>query len=149
MAEERLIQAEQKIVYDGLFSIQDINKTLFDFYSQQGYLFFEKLQEENVQENGKTLFFFGEFRKKLNYYADSVISLKLRAKNFKDVEVERDNKFKQLMQKGSLSIQMEAVLSTDLEGRFEVNLLAYLARAFAERFFFHREIDQLSQIVEK
>lgn len=148
MAEERIVQAEQSIDFEGVFSLRDINKTVFDFFTQQGYLFFEKLQEEQVQEKKKTLYFYGDFKKKLNYYAESVISFKLRAKDFRDVTVERD-RHKEMMQKGTIKIKLEAVLSTDLEGRFEVNLFAYLARAFSERFFFRREIDHLMETVDK
>ncbi|MFA6089644.1 MAG: hypothetical protein WC755_07305 [Candidatus Woesearchaeota archaeon] len=148
MAEERLLQGPQEVVFDGIFSIKDINKAVFDFYTQNGYVYFEKFMTETVTEKGKDFSMKGDFKKKLNYYSEAVISYKLKGKNITDVEVLRDNR-KFVYNKGIIRIEIESILKTDLEGRFEVSLFAYLYRAFAERFFFKRDIDVLMEIVTR
>ena len=148
MAEERLLQGPQEVVFDGIFSVKDINKAVFDFYTQNGYIYFEKFMTETVTEKGKDFSMKGDFKKKLNYYSESVISYKLKGKNIVDVEVLRDNR-KFVYNKGVIRVEIESILKTDLEGRFEVSLLAYLYRAFAERFFFKRDIDVLMETVTR
>jgi hypothetical protein len=147
MAEERLVHGPQTITFEGLFSIKDINKTVFDHFTQQGYVFFEKIQTETVTDKGKTFVMKGDFIKKLNYYANSMIPYKISG-NIVDVEIIRDN-HKQSLNKGKVTIEIEGVLKTDLEGRFEVSLMAYLLRVFSEVFFFKRDIDVLSETVSK
>lgn len=147
MAEERLLASPQSVELEGLFSIHDINKAIFDFFTQQGYVFFEKLQTETVTEKGKTFMMKGDFKKKLNYYSESLIPYKIKG-TVVDVEIVRD-KHKQSLNKGKVTLEFEAILVTDLEGRYEVSLMAYLIRVFSEVFFFKRDIDALAEVVMK
>lgn len=134
MAEERLIHTPEIVEFQGIFSLKDINKTVFDFFSRQGYVFYETYQNETVSEKGKSFTLKGDFKKKLNYYAESIIPYKIKGSNITDVEIIRDKR-KVSLNKGNVAVEIEAVLKTDLEGRYEVSLLAYIARAFSERFF--------------
>jgi len=128
--------------------IQFINKTVFDFFTRQGYVFYESYQNETVTEKGKSFTLKGDFKKKLNYYAESVIPYKIKGSNVTDVEIIRDKR-KVSLNKGDVAVEIEAVLRTDLEGRYEVSLLAYITRAFSERFFFKHDIDSLTETVSK
>jgi hypothetical protein len=148
MAEIRLVHTPEIVEYQGIVSIKDINRVVFDFFTQQGYTFYENYQNETVTEKGKSFTLKGDFKKKLNYYAESIIPYKIKGSNVVDVEIMRDKR-KISLNKGDVAVEFEAVLKTDLEGRYEVNLMGYLLRAFSERFFFKRDIDALSQTISK
>lgn len=148
MGEERRVCNVQTVEFDGLFSIKDVTKSMFDFFTDRGYIFNEKLQTTKVSEKGKDYVIKGEFKKELNYYATSLIPFDIKAKGVVDVDVVRD-KHKVSLNKGKISIVIDGCLVTDLEGRYEVSVLMMIFKAFSERFFFKSELDQLKEVVIK
>jgi hypothetical protein len=135
MVEKRPVLEHEQVVYDGLFRYRDVNKLIFDWMSDKGYIPVEKRIHEAVTKSGKHIEQDLEPYKKFNDYAKSVIRIHVTAHNLKEVEVTVDG-HKKKMHQGQLRVTFDSWLETDYESRWETTPVFYVLRSLFEKYVY-------------
>lgn len=144
MGEIRSVPGKESIKYDGLFSLKDLYKLLNQIIDDRGYIPVEASVEESVEKTGKSIEADLEPFKKLTDYAKSVIKIKIRVSDCKEVEVTRDKK-KQKLNKGKILIEFDPYLETDYEHRWETTPYLYVLRTLFEKYVYTPFLSNFSQ----
>lgn len=144
MGEIRSVSGKELIKYEGLFSLKDLYKLLNQIIDDRGYIPVEVSVEESVEKTGKSIEADLEPFKKFTDYAKSVIKIKIRVSDCKEVEVTRDKK-KQKLNKGKILIEVESYLETDYEHRWETTPYLYVLRTLFEKYVYTPFLSNFSQ----
>jgi hypothetical protein len=135
MSEKAMIIEDQKIVYEGPFSVRDLYKTIRELLVEKGYVFFERKIHEAVGSKGKTIEGTFEPFKKFNDYAKGIIRLNLTITDCKEIELKKDGRTVKL-NTGRVHIAIDGILETDYEHRWEKHPILYVVRTLFEKYVF-------------
>ncbi len=135
MVEKRPVLEHEQIVYEGIFSVKELSKTLFGWMSDKGYAPIETRAQESVTKTGKHIELELEPYKKFTDYAKSVIRIHLTGHNITDVEITKDG-HKKKMQKGKVVITFDSWLETDYEHKWESQPAFYVLRSLFEKYVY-------------
>jgi hypothetical protein len=135
MAEVRTIAGSEKIKYSGLFSLKELYALVNEILEDRGYDPIEVSVEETVEKTGKCVEANLEPSKKFTDYAKSIIKIKIRTSDCTEVEVKKGKK-KQKLNKGKLLIEVDPLLETDYEHRWEMSPYLYVFRTLFEKYIY-------------
>jgi hypothetical protein len=135
MVEKRPVIEHEQVVYEGIFSLKGLYKTLNGWMGDKGYAPIEKRAMESVTKAGKHVELELEPYKKFSDYAKSVIRIHFTCHNLADVEVEKDG-HKKKMQKGKVVITFDSWLETDYEHKWETQPAFYVLRSVFEKYVY-------------
>jgi len=135
MPERTSIVTNEKVTYDGLFSLKDVYKLINDWTADKGYVPVETKASESVTKKGKHVELVLEPFKSLTDYAKSAVKIHISALDLTEVEVKKDNKKKKL-NKGKLTVTFNAWLETDIEARWEAQPIFYFIRTVFEKYIY-------------
>lgn len=135
MAEKTTIVEKEAIRYDGIFSVKDLYKLIDDWVNEKGYMPVESFIEETVEKEGKVITVKLEPFKKLTDYAKAVIKIDIMISDCKEVEVKREGKTKKL-NKGNILIEIQSILETDYEHKWEMKPWLYVLRTIFEKYVY-------------
>lgn len=134
MSEVRELE-DVTIGYEGIFNIQELYQVIDEFLRTKGYGKTENVNREVVHESGKDIFIVMSPSKDHTDYVEKMISIVLDIRNAKDVEVTIDGK-KRKMQKAKINIDLQAILKTDWEGKWNDKNAFFLIRAIYDKWIF-------------
>ena len=77
MTESKILVDGKSIKYNGLFRLQEIYALIRRFYRERGYYMIEKVNDEQLLENGKQVLVELDPQKKYNHYAQGRIKTKI------------------------------------------------------------------------
>ncbi|MBW2973417.1 hypothetical protein KY346_03415 [Candidatus Woesearchaeota archaeon] len=135
MSEKTTITGKEQIRYDGLFSVKELYKLIEDWVNSKGYMPVETSIEESVTKEGKVITAKLEPFKKLTDYAKAVIKIDIMISDCKEVEVKRAGK-KQKLNKGTVLIEIQSIMETDYEHRWEMKPWLYVLRTVFEKYIY-------------
>ena len=136
MVEIRSVPGKETIKYEGIFSVKELYKLLGQIIDDKGYVPVETFAEETVEKTGKAIELDMEPFKKMTDYAKSVIKIKIRIADCKDVEIAKGKDKKQKLNKGKISIEIDPYLETDYEHRWEATPYLYVIRTLFEKYIY-------------
>ena len=135
MSEKITVTGKESINYEGLFSVKDLYQLIEDWVNSKGYFPVEVAVEEVVEKEGKVITAKLAPFKKLTDYAKAVINIEIMISDCKEVEVTRAGK-KQKLNKGSVLIEIQSILETDYEHRWEMKPWLYIVRSVFEKYIY-------------
>jgi hypothetical protein len=135
MSEKVTVTGKESINYEGLFSVKDLYQLIEDWVNSKGYFPVEVAVEEVVEKEGKVITAKLEPFKKLTDYAKAIIKIEIMISDCKEVEVTRAGK-KQKLNKGSVLIEIQSILETDYEHRWEMKPWLYVVRSVFEKYIY-------------
>lgn len=141
MAQRKLLISGLKIGYEGLFDVQDFLKLIDDWFKQYGYEKAELTNIERVKNTGKVIDLDLLPTKKITDFVKYEMSLRVRIENLTETTVKKDDqKFK--INKGNVSLEINAFLTTDLENEWESKPMFYFFRALMDKYFNKKYMSQ-------
>lgn len=146
MGELKNLLYRKPLVYEGLFRVDELYRTIMRFLQERGYWNVEMKNEEKVLPNGKDIFIFLMPFKKFNDYAKGEFMIELHLAQVKDRTVELHG-HKQKYQHGQVQIRFSAQMHTDWRSRWEGSGFAFVFRTLMDKFikhdFMHKMEDQV------
>lgn len=134
MAETETIVEDQKITYEGLFSVSDLYRLIDEYFAKLGYDKVEVKNVEVVKPEGKFIEIRLDPYKTMTDYVRYVVSLKIICSEVKEVDVKRDGQSVRL-NSGKVQIVINGYLLTDWEGRWQDKPIYYILRALMNKYF--------------
>jgi hypothetical protein len=135
MSEKVTVTGKETISYEGLFSVKELYALIEDWVNSKGYLPVETSIEEVVEPSGKVITAKLEPFKKLTDYAKAIIKIDIMIADCKEVEITRGDK-KQKLNKGKVIIEIQSILETDYEHRWEMKPWLYVLRTIFEKYIY-------------
>ena len=143
MAERELL-VENKVGYEGLFSVKELYRLIDAFFREKGYDKREIKNSEKVTPEGKFIEVEMMPWKKVTDYAKNEIWMRIIIENLKEVEVEK-NGVKVKLNQGSLKIVFYGYLTTDYENRWEQKPMFFFIRTLFDKFFLKQYVDDFKK----
>jgi len=146
MSEQMPVVQKRVIKYSGLFSAQDLYRTINEWLKDKGYDRREIKNEEHVKQSGKFIDIDMMPFKKMSDYAKSVIRLQIIMRDLKEVEVDIDG-HKVLLNQGEVEIIIDSYLETDYEGRWEQTPFYFFMRTVYDKFLYRNYTQHFENLV--
>ena len=106
MAEKNLILDGLQMHYEGIFSVDELFKTIDKYASEKGYSKVEKRRKEIITPNGKELSIELRPTKTKTEYLKLMIKIRIKIINLKDVIVIRDKR-KEKLNQGNITMILD------------------------------------------
>jgi hypothetical protein len=135
MSEKVAVTGKETITYDGLFSVKELYQFIDDWINTKGYFPVELSIEEVVEKDGKVITAQLAPFKKLTDYAKAIIKINIMISDCKEVEITKADK-KQKLNKGKVIIEIQSLLETDYEHRWEMKPWLYVLRTIFEKYIY-------------
>lgn len=141
MVERKLLVGDLTLEYEGLFDCADLFRLIDDWFKQNGYDKSELKHIEKVREKGKFIDYEIVPFKKVSDYAQQDIDVRVMVNNMVATEITK-NKQKIQLNKGKVTITINAYLVTDILERWESKPLFFFLRVLFDKFVHKRYMDQ-------
>lgn len=141
MSERKVVIDQLKITYEGPFDLNGLYRTFDAWFFEKGYDKKELKNYEQVLPTGKDIVVELMPWKKTTDYFKNEIRVRIRCKNIKNVEIEKEGHTIKINQ-GILIIIMDGYLTSDYEHRWEKKPLLYFLRAIFDKYIFRRYFAQ-------
>ncbi len=148
MVETKLIIDKLTVLYDGIFEVKELYKTLDGWFKDNSYERKERLSSELVRESSKEIELILEPWRGFSDYARTRLVVRAIMKGVKEVEVEKEG-VKMKMQKGKVEIYIDAFIDTDIEGRWETRPLYFFIRTLVDKYIYKFYSDRYEKQVKK
>ncbi|MFT4343859.1 MAG: hypothetical protein ACMXYE_03885 [Candidatus Woesearchaeota archaeon] len=135
MVERSPVINKKKIVYEGLFSVQELYTAIEAFQNHHGYTRKDIVGGEFVKKDGRTINQRFELIKQLSEYATSVLHINIKLFNIKDVHVEKEG-IKRNLNQGKIEFLLDAYFETDFEHRWENKPGFFFIRILFDKYLF-------------
>lgn len=131
--ERKLLVSGLSIEYNGLFDSEDFFKLIEDWFRHNGYQKNEIKHVERVGEKKKFINFEIMPWKEINDYVRYEIYIRVIIKDLTETTVKKGSQqFK--INKGNVSINIDAFLATDIKTTWEARPLMFFLRTMREKF---------------
>ncbi len=148
MAELRFLIEDKKVVYNGLFRIDELYGIIKKNLMNKGYFIVEKVSQEDVLENGKQVVIKLEPFKKLSDYAKAKMRITVFLRGVKDKTITVDG-HKQKYQQGEVQITFFAIHETDYRNKWENSGLQFLFRTLMDKFIRHSQTHHSEEEIKR
>lgn len=135
--ERKLLVSGLNISYEGLFDSSDFFRLIEDWFRQNGYEKKEIKHVERVGEKGKFINFEVMPWKDINDYTRLEIYVRVIINDMVETKIKRKD-FETKINKGKVSISIDAFLATDIRNRMESRPMYFFLRTIFDKFL-HRE----------
>lgn len=127
---ERETIIEKGISYEGIFKVKELISLTKNFGKDKNYSIAEGDHVESVKKTGRNIYLNIAFKKRINDYIEAIISI-----DFEFVKVNDKIVNKKRYQVGKVNINVEGLLRTDYEKRWESKPSFWLLRHLFEKYF--------------
>ena len=134
MAERETLIYNERIIYEGLFSVADLYSLIDEYFEEKGYDKREKKNIERVTKEGKFIEIEMEPWKKLTDYVKSSLRVRMQMHNVRETDIVKDG-VKVKLHQGSVNIVMSCFLITDYEDKWEAKPIFFFLRSLWDKFF--------------
>jgi len=135
MVEREPIVEQQRVTYEGLFSMAELLRLIEDWQATKGYMTVEKKAIESVKEDGKYIeYWFAPF-KKITDYVKFEVWIRILGSGLKEKEVIIDGK-KQMLVEGKIQLVFDSYIETDWENRWETKPIFYFVRTIWDKYVY-------------
>ncbi len=131
--ERKLLISDLRMEYEGLFDSNDFFKLIEDWFKQNGYNKNELKHIERVTDKGKFINLEIMPWKEVNDYTRYEIYLRIVVRDLVEATVKKA-KLQHKINKGKISISIDAFLATDIKHRWESRPLYFFLRTLFEKF---------------
>jgi hypothetical protein len=138
MAEKEMIVAESRVNYEGIFSIDELHKTIYEWLEQKKYDRYDKIHTETVKQDGKYIDIEMVPEKYVTDYLRYHLRIRIYASALKEVLIEQDGR-KKRMNNGKVQIVLDAFIVTDYQGRMDSRPLYQVIRMIYDKYIFKGE----------
>ena len=135
MAERHLIVDNLKFSYEGLFNSSELYTVLSNWFYDKGWDWYEKMNEEIIDESGKHLHMVLEPWKSSSDYYKLIIRITLNFIDMKTVEVKHDKETLSL-NKGVIRMSMNGYVLSDRNKLWDEKPFYWFLSFILERYFF-------------
>ena len=137
--EREIVVQEQRVTYEGIFSLDELHKTISDWCANKHYDRLDKLHTESVKPEGKFIDIELQPDKNIDDYTNFMIRIRIYASNIKDVTVEMDGRKRRLNQ-GKVQIVLDAFIKTDYQGRMEGKPIYTFFRTLYDKYIYKSDM---------
>lgn len=141
MAEKEMIVADQRITYEGIFSLDELHKLITEWLEQKKYDRMDKLHTESIRPDGKYVDIVLEPDKMIDDYTDLIIRIRMYVSQLKEVMVEMDGR-KRRLNTGKIQIVLDAWVKTDYQGRMESKPIYQFMQTLYDKYIFKTEMSK-------
>ncbi|HIH38606.1 hypothetical protein J4460_01385 [Candidatus Woesearchaeota archaeon] len=135
MAERTLVVDHMRLMYEGLFDVEELYAMIQEWFREKGYDKREDKNYETVTPTGKYVELVLEPWKKITDYAKFVVKIRMVMEDVKKVDIEREG-LKVTVNQGKVSMIFDAWFETDYENRWESKPEFFFIRTMFDRFIF-------------
>jgi hypothetical protein len=132
---------KQKLKHKGHWNYKEFYEISMEVLKDMGYGVGESEYSEKTGTDGKEIKFDWNAEKKITDYFKGTMSIKVRIRGLKDVEVEQEGK-KINTYKGEMSIEVKAALEKDYEDRWEQQPFWKMMRGVYEKYVIRTTVDE-------
>ncbi len=136
MPEDNLIVNNERIQYEGVFSVSELYRLIDEWLLDKGYFRIEPKHVESARPEGKFVELELTPSKELTDYAKSLLKFRIQMSNLKDVTLETPEGKKQKLNQGTVLITMSGILQTDYQDRWESKPVFLFFRAIYDRYIY-------------
>ena len=140
MSEKKLVIDQLKLTYEGLFDMTGLWRLIDAWFYEKGYDRWEHKNFEQVMATGKTIEIELLPWKKTTEYFKNTIRIRIKAKDVKDVEIEKKG-VKLKLNQGKLMFIFDGYLESDYENKWEGKAVFFLIRTVFDKYFLRRTTD--------
>ena len=144
MVEMEHILVEERVTYDGIFSIDELHKLITDWLIQKKYDRFDKMHTESVKPDGKYIDIEMEPYKSIDDYTKFIIRIRIYASKLQEVTVEQDGR-KKRMNNGKIQIVLDGFIKTDWQGRMDSKAMYSFIRTLYDKYIYKSETHRNEQ----
>jgi hypothetical protein len=148
MSELKLLVEDKKVVYNGLFRIDEIYGIIRKKLSSRGYFMIEKKSQEDILENGKQVYIELEPLKMISDYDKGKMKILFWIKGAKDKVITIDG-HKQKYQQGEVNITFFAWHETDHKNKWEGSGAQFFFRVLMDKFIRHDQNHQIEDDIKR
>ena len=131
--ERKLLVSGLTLEYEGLFDSPELFKFIEDWFKTHGYEKHEIKNIERVTEKGKQVQLEQMPYRDINDYTRFEVYMRIRINDLTEAKIKRQGKeFK--TNKGTVSVNMDAFLATDIRYRWEGHPFRFFLRTIFTRF---------------
>jgi hypothetical protein len=140
MSEKKLVVDQMKLTYEGIFDMTGLWRLIDSWFYEKGYDRWEHKNFEQVMPSGKDIEIELLPWKKTTEYFKNTIRIRIKAKNVKDVEIEKKG-VKLKLNQGELMLVFDAYLESDYEQKWEGKAVFFFLRTIFDKYVFKRHTD--------
>lgn len=140
MPEETLVAGPSKVKYNGVFSLSDFYRLLYDLFVSQGYVVEETKYKEKNESIGKQIEISWEGEKLVDDYTKFVIKVTVFMIGINKVKVQKDG-VEAKMNKGDVEISFKAILTTDYDSRWESSPVLKFLKGVYDTYLYRSTFD--------
>jgi hypothetical protein len=141
MSEYEMVVVNNRITYEGIFSIHGLYQVIDKWLTDKNYDKFDKVHTEVIKPDGKYIDIELEPDRNLDDYTKYVIRVRLFCSHLKDVTVDIDGK-KQKLNEGKVVVILDSWVKTDWQDRMESKPLYHIIRSVYNKYIFKGEAAQ-------
>ena len=136
MSETEIVVEEERISYEGIFSVQELYRLIDEWLLDKGYTKSEPKHTESAKPEGKYVEVVLEPYLELTEYAKSYIIIRMQLSEIKDVTIETSEGVKQKLNQGKVLLTISGMLETDAEGRWESKPIFMFIRTIYDKYIY-------------
>jgi hypothetical protein len=136
MSELKLLIEDKKIVYTGLFRVDELYNIIRKNLGNRGYFVIEAKNQEDILENGKQVLIEMMPIKTISDYSKGKMRITIWLKGVKDKTVTVDG-HKQKYQQGEVNLVFFAMHETDYKNKWEGSGAQFFFRTLMDKFIKH------------
>lgn len=148
MAQRNLLVKDLTIQYEGLFDAAEMFKLIDDWFQQNGYDKNELRHVERVKEKGKQIELEIMPDKVISDYVKYEINVLVRINDLVETEIKRGNT-KMKINKGVVTMTINAYLYTDKKGLWESKPMTFFLRTLFDKFLFKKYLNQFEDALTR
>ncbi len=138
-----------KIKFKGIFIFEDFYRFCYDWLvDETAILLSEDKYSEKIQQDGKLIEIIWTGYRNVTDYFRFEIRVEFRIIGMTDVEVNEGGK-KLKMNKGTIEMKLQGILSKDYKGKFEKNASQKFLRSIYEKWVIPARVEQFEERIIK
>jgi hypothetical protein len=134
MSEIDYVVRDLKISQKAQFNMVELYRTLKSWLEINRYIFYERLYEDVLKKNEKSVKIKWEGHKYIDDYTKFVISISLKLTDYEIIETKKEK-----LVDGKISISFEATIETDYEEKWEKRPIWVFIRALSDKYFTNKK----------
>ncbi|MEK6939296.1 MAG: hypothetical protein AABX31_01065 [Nanoarchaeota archaeon] len=135
MVERYLVIDRLKLMYEGLFNVDELHNLISSFFYEKGYDWYEKMNQVMVTPSGKQMRIILEPWKNMSDYYKLIVSIKINIIDLKDADVRIENSVIKTNQ-GTLRMVFDGYVISDRKSRWSQKPLYWFLSILFEKYFF-------------
>ena len=137
-----MLLTDFKLKQDSIFDLDELYKTLFRWFENNGYNFYEKSYQDQETPGGKIILISWTAEKKIDTYIKFGIDMTYTITGLNKIEIERSGT-KISTNKGKIQTQISAYLLKDYDNKWSTSPFMKYARRIYDAYIIRNRVEHL------